>query len=259
MVTISIESIWIYNNCLVFVNNITKFCTFILYRPCIFLLASPPASLSYHEKQQLNKLQKSFLDENKHNPQKPTKLDGNDTTILSHHPYILPTMHTTKLSTCTLAYSHPLKRNACVHTNKALSTAHQVNSLPHARQPYVPCMFSSTKSSQHNWHSNIPYTDSTLLMHSTASAYKTDHICHAESVVTHNMTSPCTSTCATLPCSTTHSTGFHPGFHPYVCFVFVQKTVLWLFSSVLGEGLFSSVLGKGLLGIKAVMCSCFNS
>ena len=25
----------------------------------------------------------------KWNPQKPTKVDGNDTTILSHHPYIL--------------------------------------------------------------------------------------------------------------------------------------------------------------------------
>ena len=35
---------------------------------------------------------KSFLNENKlmkgWNPQKPTKLDGNDTTTLSHHPYI---------------------------------------------------------------------------------------------------------------------------------------------------------------------------
>ena len=36
---------------------------------------------------------KSFLKENKcmqgWNPKKPTKLDGNDTTTLSHHPYIL--------------------------------------------------------------------------------------------------------------------------------------------------------------------------
>ena len=34
----------------------------------------------------------------------PTKLDENDTTTLSYHPTscaILPTMHTTKLSTCT--------------------------------------------------------------------------------------------------------------------------------------------------------------
>jgi len=39
------------------------------------------------------KLQNSFLNENKRmsgwNPKKPTKLDGNDTTTLSHHPYVL--------------------------------------------------------------------------------------------------------------------------------------------------------------------------
>ena len=39
------------------------------------------------------KSQKSFLNENKRmqgwNPQKPTKLDRNDTTTISHHPYIL--------------------------------------------------------------------------------------------------------------------------------------------------------------------------
>ena len=67
--------------------------------PCIFPLAFPPTSLlSYHsqttrQKNSRNKSQKSFLNKNKHmqgwNPKKPTKLDGNDTTTLSHHLYIL--------------------------------------------------------------------------------------------------------------------------------------------------------------------------
>lgn len=43
----------------------------------------------------INKSQKSFLNENRRmqgwNPQKPAKLDGNDTTILSYHPFILCT------------------------------------------------------------------------------------------------------------------------------------------------------------------------
>ena len=39
----------------------SKFCTFILYRPCIFLLPSPPPTfLSYKQHSKLNKSQKSF-------------------------------------------------------------------------------------------------------------------------------------------------------------------------------------------------------
>ena len=40
-----------------------------------------------------DKVTKSFLKKNKHmqgwNPQKPTKLDGNETITSTHHPYIL--------------------------------------------------------------------------------------------------------------------------------------------------------------------------
>ena len=45
------------------------------------------------EKKNRNKLHKYFLNENKHmkewNPPKSTKQDRNNTTMLSHHPYIL--------------------------------------------------------------------------------------------------------------------------------------------------------------------------
>ena len=53
------------------------------------------------------------------NLQKPAKQDGNDTTTLLHHLYILcyvPTMQTMKLSMCTLAYSHPANESFWVHT-----------------------------------------------------------------------------------------------------------------------------------------------
>ena len=80
--TISLESIW-----LIVDNQV------LLYRPCLFCLASPPICLLpchfFYDKKKpcRNKSQKSFCKENKcmqgWNPQKPTKQDGNDTTILS--------------------------------------------------------------------------------------------------------------------------------------------------------------------------------
>ena len=55
----------------------------------------------------LSNFVKSFLKENKHmqgwNPQKPIKLDGNDTTTSTHHPYILchfATTYTNMLCVC---------------------------------------------------------------------------------------------------------------------------------------------------------------
>ena len=135
--------------------------------------------------------------------QKPTKLDGNDTTILSHHPYILchANMYTTKLSTCTLAYSHPL--NECISTHQqvtqhcSLSTAHSTD-FHIQDNPYLPC---SAATKVHNiTHTPTCHTDSALLMHSTASAYKTDCICHAQVTAAHNTThSQCASACTKHP------------------------------------------------------------
>ena len=68
--------------------------------------------------------------------------------------HTIPTStHTTKLSMCTLAYSHPL--NGCITTHQG--TQHcSLHSFLHIRQP-ICAMFSSNKSSQHNWHFNMPY------------------------------------------------------------------------------------------------------
>ena len=68
---------------------------------------------------------------------------------------ILPTIvHTTKLITCTLAYSHPLNRWITTHQQ---GTQHcSLHSLLCTRQP-VCDMFNSNKSSQHNSHFNMPY------------------------------------------------------------------------------------------------------
>ena len=93
-------------------------------------------------------------------------------------------MHTTKLFTYTLACSHPL--NECkLHVNKALSTAHST-AFCIQRNPCICAMFSSIKSSQHT---DTPtcHTDSALLMHTTASAYKADRICHAQVAATHTI------------------------------------------------------------------------
>ena len=90
------------------------------------------------------------------NPQKPTKQDGNDTTLLSHHPYnfaILPTMHTTKLTTCTLCYSS-------IHTqliNTTLSTAHST-AFHMKANPYLPCP--AAIQFHNNLYSNMPYRPS---------------------------------------------------------------------------------------------------
>jgi len=83
------------------------------------------------------------------------KLDGNDTTTLSHHPFIL-----CNIANCAhhktlymhLAYSHAFN----VQSTHICS----LHSLPHKRQP-ISTMFSSNKISQHNLKSNIPYRSST--------------------------------------------------------------------------------------------------
>ena len=77
----------------------------------------------------------------------PSKINqGIDTTILSHYPYILsscailPTMHTTKLSTCTLPYSYSHALNKRGTQNCSL------HSLPCKRRS-ISAMFSSSKIS----------------------------------------------------------------------------------------------------------------
>ena len=107
---------------------------------------------------------------------------------------ILPTMHTTKLSTCALVYSHPL--------NIQIRQSPLFTSQPSAYK--ISAMFSSNKISQHNLYSNMPYRLSTTcalhmqLLHTrqTISAMLSSNYFAA----THNKThSPCTSTCTTYP------------------------------------------------------------
>ena len=107
------------------------------------------------------------------NTQKPTQLDGNDTTILSHHSCV---------------YAH--HKTLYVHIGLFTPTKWMHNYTPrhsalltpqpsaYKTAPYVPC---SAATNVHNI-TDTPtcHTDSELLMHSTASAYKTDHICHAQ-------------------------------------------------------------------------------
>ena len=126
---------------------------------------------------------------------------------------ILPTIHTTKFSTCTLAYSHPLKE--CMSTHQQGTQHCSFNSLPHARQPYVPCMFSSNKSSQHNWHSNMPYRLSTArALHSFCIQDRPYLPCRVSSNPQHDFSMHINLACTTLPCSTTHPTAFHnPPMH----------------------------------------------
>ena len=91
--------------------------------------------------------------------------------------------------------------NECLTTHQQGSQHCSLQSLPHTKQPMCD-MFSSTRSSQHNSHFNMP-TDSALLMHFAASAYRTDLSAMLSSncvAATHNVThSPCTSTCTPHP------------------------------------------------------------
>ena len=90
-----------------------------------------------------------------------------------------------------LLYPHLLNKHSTQHFS--------LHILPHKR--HLPC------SAAIKFHDIIIFTltchiDPALLMHSTASAYKTDHISHAQyssyTVATHNIThSPCTSMCTT--------------------------------------------------------------
>ena len=99
----------------------TKLYTFVLYRPCIFTLVSPPTVLlTYHkEQQQRTSHKKGFWTRCRDGT-----LNNQLTTWEWHHstftPSILLTMHTTKLSTCTLGYS----RNEWIIAHQKDTTAH---------------------------------------------------------------------------------------------------------------------------------------
>jgi len=102
---------------------------------------------------------------------------GNVTTMLSLHLYIFIQFanfarHTH--STCTLAYSHPLDNYTLRHW--ALRAHYKPFCIEVDLS--VPC---SAATEVHNI-TDTPtcHTDSAQLMHSTASAYKTDHIRHAQ-------------------------------------------------------------------------------
>ena len=108
-----------------FTTILSRFYTFV---SCIFLLASPPTSLlSYYSYKNI-----------------PTSCS------------ISPSMHTTKLSTCT-----PNKQ-----TGHSLLLTHQTSCIQHQ---YNVTTYTLTC-----------HTDSALLVRSTASAYKTDRIYHAQ-------------------------------------------------------------------------------
>ena len=148
-------------------------------------------------------------------PQKPNKQDRNDTAILSHHSYIfsiLPTIHTIKLCTCTLAYSHPL--NKCITTHQQGHSS-LPNPQPSAitRQP-LSAMFGNDKSSQQSSLEHAILTQHCLcipqLLHKRqmVSAMHTRQPCSLVAAI-QNITL-CTSTCIyTYIQHYTHSTAFH--------------------------------------------------
>ena len=121
-------------------------------------------------------------------PQKPTKLD--ETTPQHFHTTptscaILPTMHTTKLST---SYS------ICIEWTRysALLTP---QSYTHKRWP-ISAMFSSNKISQHNLDSNIPHRPSIAQALHSFCMQSRQTICHVQysnyNAAIHNIThSPC--------------------------------------------------------------------
>ena len=127
---------------------------------------------------------KSFLKENKcmqgWKTQKSTKLDGSDTTTLSHHPYIL----------CHFVnYAH----HTTLHMHLAIQGTQlcSLHSPIHKRWP-ISAIFSSNK-----FHSITTLQHTTQTQHSSCTAQflltvKTDHICHAQYsndiAATHNIT-----------------------------------------------------------------------
>ena len=98
-------------------------------------------------------------------PQKPTKQDGNATTIFLHHPYIL--CHFAKKTHAPqnpphallfITYSNQKNEHSINYftTYYKLITAH-FTALCIQDNPYLPHS-TATKRNKHNAHSNIPWT-----------------------------------------------------------------------------------------------------
>ena len=128
---ISLRNVSIFDDCLFFVNNK------VLYFHTLQIMHLPlglPSLLPFTKTnmKQQKQVTKKFSEQKQ--PQKPTKLDWDDTTILLLHPYVLchfvncaprKTLHVH------ITYSHPLNGHGTQHCS--------LHSLPHRRQPYVPC------------------------------------------------------------------------------------------------------------------------
>ena len=95
-------------------------------------------------------------------------LDGNDTTTLSHHPYIL--CHFANYTHHKNLYMH-LAYPICKQGTQLCS----LQSYTHKRLP-VSAMFSSNKISQHNLNSNIPHRPSIGQALQFLHAVKTDYL-----------------------------------------------------------------------------------
>ena len=154
--TISHESVWTYNDCLFFVNNssILSYCTD---------NASslwPPSHLSpllqFQKKNNRNKSQKVFW-------MKTNACRDGTLKNQSNYPYML----------CHFANYTPTH----LHTNNALNTVHSTAFCIQGNR-YVWC--SATTEVDNITDTPACHTNSTLLMDSTASVYKTDHICDAQ-------------------------------------------------------------------------------
>ena len=91
-----------------------------------------------------------------------------------HHNTFMPSLHL--VAFCQLSIPQNDIMHIGIFTPTTLSTAYST-AFSIQDNPYVPCP--ATKV--HNIiHTPTCYTNSALLMHSTASTYKTDHICHAQ-------------------------------------------------------------------------------
>ena len=141
--TFSLESVWILSRFLV--NN--KVVYFELYRPCIFSLASPPTSLPLTiPKKKKNNSNKSqvFWTKQLHVGVEPSKTSQNKMGTTPQHFHTIPTCTSCKDGVNVLWY----------HAIFFVIQFHYIT------------------------YTLTYYTDSALLVHSTASAYKTDHIYH---------------------------------------------------------------------------------
>ena len=143
----------IYKNCC----WTTKLYTFIPHRQCIFPFTSPPTFLlsllpflKKHQKQDT----KTSAHRNgslKNQPNKMGMTPQHFQTIPTSC-VILPTMYTIKLS-----YMHTGLFTPTISTHQQGTQHCSFHSLLYTKKKTTSAMFSSNKSSQHNWHSNTSH------------------------------------------------------------------------------------------------------